>query len=145
MHISLSPQVSDLTLAVSVHGDTLNINGDSLYLSVLDEGSEIEDTLARSLHPMIAGPIYREGGEIHVTLLLPYPITCTDPWVCFPDPVAAGADGPVDLPSPTYSETEVFPVEGGVNIVTTTHRWHQEPEISTEFVPDPVEEPEEAE
>jgi hypothetical protein len=145
MHISLSPQVSDHSLAVSVQRDILNINGDFLDLSILPDGAEIEDALARSLHPMIAGPIYREGGVVHVTLLLPYPITCSDPWMCFPAPIVLAEDGPVDLPFPTYSETTVAATEGGINIVTTTHRWHQEPEVSTEFVPNPVEEPEEAE
>lgn len=140
MRITLSPQCPEQSISVAVSGDILSINGDVLDLSVVAEGSDIEDSLARSLHPMIAGPIYREGGELHITLILPLPLDCTDPWMCFPEPITVTEDGPVGLPFATYSETEDREVEGGTNIVTTTYRWHREPEVSTVFVADPTDE-----
>lgn len=141
MRISLSPQGPEEPISVSVNGDTLTINGDTLDLSVVTEGAEIEGSLAESLHPLIAGkPIYRQAGELHLTLRLPLPLDCTDLWMCFPEPLTITGSGPVDLPFATYSEQTEQAVDGGVVLISTTHRWHQSPEVHTLFVPDPVEE-----
>ena len=137
MRIALSPIVTDAALALSVIGDAITLNGDELDLSVLAEGDEIADEQARSLHPMIAGPILRQDGDIHLTLWLPLPLTCSDPWMTHPDVVEVAGDGLVDLPFATFTEVTEAPAEGGRNVTTTIHRWHQAPEAHTVFVPDP--------
>lgn len=138
MKISLYPVGTGAPLPlVQVAGDMLHIDGAILDFAVLNEGDEIGHEDAASLHPMLAGPIFRAGGIINLTLILPFdPSQQPDDCVAFPAPIDAG-DGPVDLPFSAYSETEEQKVEGGTNIVTTTYRWHQEPEISIIFVPDP--------
>lgn len=137
MRISPSPKVAHGALKISVDGDVLTINSDTLDLSAIVEGAEIPGDLARSLHPMIDGPICREGGELCITLVLPLSPDCTDPWMCFPEPIVVTEDGPVDLPFATYSEIEEQKIDGGTNIITTTKRWRQADTVETVFVPDP--------
>ena len=60
-----------------------------------------------------------------------------EPWQTFPEPVTVDSDGSVDLPRDSFRDVEKRKVEGGVERITTTYRWHQEPEVATEFFPTP--------
>lgn len=135
MRISFSPVVSSAELTLSRIGDTLVINGDALSFDVLNEGDEVPAAVARELHPALNGPIRKIGGVIHLDVILPLDPGCADPWMTFPDPVEVTGDGPVDVPWATYEEVSQAAVEGGTNVTTTTHRWHQEPVVTTIFVP----------
>ncbi|WP_052731799.1 hypothetical protein [Devosia geojensis] len=137
MRIMLSPQRSDAQLVVGKSGDVLTINGDVLDLSALAAGDSI--TGASDLHPFLLRDIDRSiDGEIELTLRLPHGPT-PEPYMAFPDTLEAVPDGPVDLPWDSYRVVESEKVEGGTNVITTTYRWHQEPEVSSEFIPDPPE------
>lgn len=117
--------VAPAPISISTQGEVLHIGADQIDLSVLSEGDIVPAEAAATLHPALCGPITREGGTIHVTLLWQYDPACTDQWVTHPDPVETLADGPVDLPWATWSEITEAPAAGGRNIVTTIHRWHQ--------------------
>ena len=137
MHISFAPQRRDGdALVVSRQGDVLTVNGDVLDLSSIPEGATLP---AYVVHPML-GKVSRIGGELHVQLLLPYGPT-PEPWQTHPDPMIVTEDGPIDVPCDTVVEVEERPVEGGIEITTTTKRWRQAPEVVTTFVAAP--EPEE--
>ncbi|RLL71292.1 hypothetical protein [Paenirhodobacter hankyongi] len=93
--ITLSPMRRDDTLAVSVAGDVLTLNGAALDLGALAPGESLPcDEIGCE---WIASDIVRgEGGEIALTLILPHGAEATDARR-FPQPVTVTADGPVAL------------------------------------------------
>ena len=138
MRINLIPHIptnSADTLAVTKNGDVLTINGEAFDFSMVPDGG----TIPAGVVPceFIVGPIERINGALHLTLILPIGWT-PEPWQAFPDPIIDPSDGPLDLPWDTYSETTSEKVAGGTKVTVATYRWHQEPEIETNFVPDPV-------
>jgi len=138
MRINLIPQIPEniaTRLTVSKNGDVLTINGEAINFSTLPDGATIP--AGEVPCEWIVGPIDRVDGKLHLTLILPIGWT-PEPWQTFPDPIIDPPDGPLDLPWDTYSETASEKVAGGTRVVVTTYRWHQEPEIETTFVPDPV-------
>jgi hypothetical protein len=81
-------------LAITVAGEALTINGDTIDFSVVPEAGRIAD--AWKLHPMLAGTVERIDGLLHVTVLLPY--SGADGHVEPPSPVLDPPDGPLTLP-----------------------------------------------
>lgn len=140
MHIFFAPQRRDGgALAASRQGDVLTLDGDALDLSSIPEGATLP---AYVVHPML-GEVSRIDGELHIQLLLPYGPT-PEPWQTHPEPMIVADDGPIDVPCDTIVEVAHLSVEGGIEIVTTTKRWRQEPEVATTFVAAPAPEPEES-
>lgn len=136
-YVRLIPQFRAGGLILNRQGETLIINGEVLDLSVLRPGDNIIHDCADPLHPFIASAIdCDENGDFHLSLLLPVEAV-PEPHMANPGTIIITVDGPVDLPFATYSEVTEQKVEGGVNIITTTKRWHQENTVETEFVPDP--------
>lgn len=77
MKIKLSPVQIDEQLIASVSGDTITVNGVTLDFSPLPEGASLPSSAIDN--PWIIndplsddGDIYRENGEIHLTLRLPF-------------------------------------------------------------------------
>lgn len=137
MRIHLSPQYrKDRSLSVTKAGDTLTINGEVFDFSTLPDGGTIKHQDIPS--EWFVEDVSRDSGELRVTLLLPHG-PAPEPWQAFPDPITVEADGEIDLPYDTYCTVETVDVEGGRKITTTVFRWHQEPEVQNEFVPDPEE------
>lgn len=86
MRIQLNPQRSDATLAISVSGGTIVVNGMAYDLSPLTEGQSISFGV---------GSAKRDGG-ITVSLPLPYPHNPSiDPMQVYE---VEAADGPVAVP-----------------------------------------------
>ena len=103
MIINLSPtQVlpgQTPALSMSVDGDTLTIDGTALHFAPLDDGDTLPaDAVA---HDSILGDVTRQGGEIHLTVLLPIGPGAPEA-ARFPEPIHA-TGGPVELP-PLYEE-----------------------------------------
>ncbi len=141
MRVSFCPQRRDDTLTVSRDGDVLVINGVLEDLSGIPDGATVP---AEAIdNEWIVGPIERIDGELHVTLVLPNS-SALEPWQAFPEPMTITENGPIDIPCDTTITVARHTVEGGTNIVTTTKRWRQEPEVKTVFVPDPPPPPAEA-
>lgn len=137
MRISFSPQRRDDTLEVSKTGDVLTINGEAFDFSSLPDGATIQAGAIPC--EFIAGPVHRIDGELHLTLILPHGPN-PEQWQAFPETLIAPPDGVLHLPADTVVTVSQEATEGGTNVTTTTVRWHQEPQIETVFVPEPVEE-----
>jgi hypothetical protein len=95
-HINLSPIRMDGTLALSAAGNVLTINGEDLDLSALEDGDVLP--FGAVDHPMIAGDITKEGGQITVTVLLPHGWPAPED-ARFADPISVTEDGPIALPA----------------------------------------------
>lgn len=136
MRISFSAQRRDDVLTLErTATDRLKINGELFNFGPLTEG----DILPSGSIPCewIVGSVERVDGEIHLSLLLPHG-SSPDAHVAFPAPIIDPPLGVIDLPFSTWSETSEEPVEGGVEVTTTTHRWQEADDVSVEFIPDPV-------
>lgn len=98
MQIKFSPVRLDETLALSVAGDVLTVNGATLDLGAVQEGDTLPAEAVDS--PWINGPVSRSGGVLSVTIRLPHGIDDDAP-ARWPDPMTltVDADGPVALPS----------------------------------------------
>ncbi|MGI0527300.1 hypothetical protein [Rhizobium giardinii] len=96
MRINLSPQLRDDSLTVSVSGDVLTVNGEAFDFTPLPEGATLPHDAVDS--EWFAGPVSRIGGQIGVTLLLPYKNGNASSNVTFPEPIVTTGDGPVSLP-----------------------------------------------
>jgi hypothetical protein len=95
MHITLSPVRLDETLAASLVGDVLTLNGAAFDFGPLPEGATLPAETIDS--EWIVGPVSRIDGELHLTLLLPHgPNPSQD--VAFPRPLVVMVDGEIDLP-----------------------------------------------
>lgn len=100
MEITLSPTRMDATLTAEVAGDVLTLNGEAIDLSAVTE----EAALEQHDHFWIVGPVRRDGGVLHLTLLLPHGAR-PPPETLFPLPVSLVA-GPVPLPPFDMEESE---------------------------------------
>lgn len=96
MIVKFSPVRRDETIAVSLAGDVLTINGQPFDFTQLQEGATLPAEAIDSEH--FAGPVERIDGELHLTLLLPHGPN-PSPAVAFPQPITVTADGPVELPA----------------------------------------------
>ena len=95
MHITLSPQRRDDTLAISKQGDTLTINGTAFDFSVIPDGATLPASAVDC--PFITGDIERINGVLHLTLLLPTGQNASQA-ANFPVPIINPADGNLELP-----------------------------------------------
>jgi hypothetical protein len=68
MKLIRTPQLNDNPFEFSVDGDVLTINGEPFDFTSIPEGNYIE----RVPCVWIVGPVWREGGEINLTLIEPY-------------------------------------------------------------------------
>ena len=119
--------------------DQLRINGEWFDFNPLVDGGAIPDDAIPC--QAIVGPVERVGGHIHITLRLPVPGDCSDPWMCFPEPMTVTEDGPIDVPFATFKERSEQTVEGGTKFTTTTHRWRLPDLVDEVFVPNAPPEP----
>ena len=96
MQITFIPQSRFDTLALSVAGDVLTVNGAALDLSPLPEGAVLPaDAVACD---WIMGDITRVGGVLHLAMLLPYGLYGGGDWP--PEELTiTTADGPITLPA----------------------------------------------
>lgn len=95
MHITFHPQRRNDTLAVSKHGDTLNINGDTFDFSVIPDGATLPAAAVACEY--ITGDTERINGVLHLTLLLPHGADASEA-ARFPAPIINPPDGPLELP-----------------------------------------------
>lgn len=94
MKITLTPRSQAKPLVASIAGDTLSLNGMSLDLTPLAEGDTLPETAVDT--DWLAGPISRQNGVVHITLILPHGPHAPHA-TRFPDPLDA-EDGPLTLP-----------------------------------------------
>lgn len=94
MQITLVPIRSDAGLALHRAGDVLTIDGLAFDLTALPEGATLPQAAVAC--PALAGPVTRQGGGLHLTLLLPHGADAPEA-ALFPAPVTP-ADGPVAVP-----------------------------------------------
>ncbi|WP_323038235.1 hypothetical protein [Gemmobacter sp.] len=95
MHITLSPIRSDAELTLHRAGDVLTIGGVAHDFGGLPDGALLPRAAVDC--PWLASDIVRQGGRLHLTLLLPHAAEAP-PETLFPAPLADPADGPVPLP-----------------------------------------------
>lgn len=94
MRISFTPQRRDDTLTLELTApDRIRINGDLFNFGPLNEG----DVLPEVPCEWIVGPVVRQDGEIHLTLILPHGPNPSQA-VAFPQPIVVTEDGPVAVP-----------------------------------------------
>ena len=103
MIIHLTPMRRDDSLAVSVTGETLTINGAAYDFGPLAEGA----TLPRAAVDCVslASDVTRTDGQIVLTLVLPHGPDAPAAML-YPAPIHVTADGPVALPSQPEEVTE---------------------------------------
>lgn len=97
MHIKFSPVggYMDRRLELVKAGDRLRVNGVWHDFSTLQNGHRWDrEQLDVDL---LAGPVRRTGGELHLEFILPYGQT-DDQSILFPQPVVITADGMVEAP-----------------------------------------------
>lgn len=95
MHINLSPQRRDDTLAISKQGDTLTINGAAFDFSVIPDGATLPASAVSCEY--LTGDIERIAGVLHLTLLLPTGPDASQA-ANFPQPLINPPDGILELP-----------------------------------------------
>lgn len=88
--ITLIPVRINDTLAVSVSGDIMSVNGSSIDLSIYTADPDAP-------HDWIVGQPVQDAGVWHVTLILPHGEDAPEE-TRFPAPITVTADGPVPLP-----------------------------------------------
>lgn len=94
--ITLASQVcGEGALSVSVAGESITVNGDTLDLSGLVEGEPLD--FYELGYPWLADNIRRIDGVIHISLLFPLRYGAPEE-ARFPAPISVTADGPVTLP-----------------------------------------------
>lgn len=138
MKISFSPVGVFKALVVERPSvSQLRVNGELFNFDPLGDG----DIIPSGAIPCewFIGPVENIDGEIQLSLRLPHG-TNPDAHVAFPAPIIDPPLGVVDLPFSTWYETSESPVEGGVEITTTTHRWQQADQLSVEFIPEQISE-----
>jgi hypothetical protein len=142
MRIEFSPiaMVGETLTLEKVSGDRIRINGDLFNFDPMNDGDTIPMGAVPS--PWINGPVKRINGEIHLPLLLPHG-SRPEPAQAFPEPITVTEDGPIDIPADTTFDVQYVEVEGGLNMIVTTRRWHQPDEVTERFIPtEPEPEPE---
>lgn len=112
MKIIPIPQRRDDTLALSKSGDVLTINGSALDLTDLPEGATLPAEAVDC--EWIAGPITREGGVLHIPVLMPhgpipYPAPPEAAVVTHPEPITVATYGPIELPRLPDPEPDLDP------------------------------------
>lgn len=70
MKIKLIPSRREAQLVASVSGDSITLNGETFDFAALQNGDSLPSTAVSS--EWIYGDIWREGGEIHIGLILPH-------------------------------------------------------------------------
>jgi hypothetical protein len=111
MHITFNPVRRDEALTLSKSGEVLTINGQEFDFGPLSDGSELPPGAIVS--DFIAGPVRREGGDLHLSLVLPHGSNAPEA-AKFPEPITADLDGPITLPpfdivtDEEGNETEVY-------------------------------------
>lgn len=115
MIIKLSPVRSDLVLALTKAGETLVVNGVSLDLARLADGSTLP--LGAVSSSFIGAPIERVDGNLVVTLVLPHSADAPES-ARFPVDIYNPVDGPVHLPGLELGDS-VQPIAGVID-------WSQE-------------------
>lgn len=107
MIIKLSPQRRDDLLVVSRAGDVLTINGVTYDFSGLLEGETLPGEAVET--EFVSGDVEREGGKLHLTLLLPNGPDATEAQR-FPEDIVDPPDGDIEFPpGPVEEEPEVSP------------------------------------
>ncbi|WP_045158764.1 hypothetical protein [Stutzerimonas stutzeri] len=100
MIISLSPKLLSESLAASLQGDVLVLNGVAFDFTQLPEGATLPAEAIDS--EWISAPVSRIDGELHLTLRLPHGPNPSQA-VAFPEPVHVTEDGPIPLPTDEVS------------------------------------------
>lgn len=106
MHITLSPVRLDETLAATMAGDVLTLNGVEFDFGPLPEGATLPAEAIAS--DWIVGPVSRIDGELHLALRLPHGPSPSHA-VAFPELIHVTVDGPVPLPFDPVAEPEPMP------------------------------------
>lgn len=92
MKITLSPQLRADALVLERAQDVLSVNGEAFDFTDLAEGATRDVEC-----PWIVGPVRREAGVLHLTLILPHDEDAAEE-TRFPEPITVTGDGPVALP-----------------------------------------------
>jgi len=103
IHIKFSPVRRDETLELSCMGDTMTLNGETVDLTPLPNGSTLPPEAIDS--PWFAEPVSRIDGDLHLTLILPHGSNAPHE-TRFPEPITVSVDGPVTLPIYDTPEAE---------------------------------------
>ncbi len=106
MYITMSPIRRDETLAASLVGDVLTLNGVEFDFGPLPEGATLPAEAIDS--EWIVGDVSRIDGVLHLTVRLPHGPNPSQA-VAFPEPVTVTEDGPIALPFDPVPEPEPLP------------------------------------
>ena len=98
MILNFSPQYRSDGLTLSKQGDTLVINGTPVDLSPLPVGYKLPFEECQKGHPFLLEAQRNEGGELDLTVLLPYGPGASSA-VTFPQPVLVIEDGNIEVPT----------------------------------------------
>ena len=96
MQITLTPQRRDDRLTLARSGDVLILNGEAFDFAAIPEGGTLpRDAVACD---WLAGDVTRQGGQLHLTLILPHGADAPEATL-FPAALTLTGDGPVALPA----------------------------------------------
>lgn len=95
MHITLSPQRRDDSIAVTKAGDVLTINDTAYDFSSVTEGAKIPAETFNC--KFVVGLVERVSGDLQLTLILPNGANASER-ARFPQPIIDPADGALELP-----------------------------------------------
>lgn len=140
MNIYFTPKRSDDILILEKTGnDKIKINGELFNFSSLKDGDLIPEGIIPS--KWIEGAVEKRDGELHIKIILPHSSN-PESYMAFPEPIKVEEDGEIDIPknpnidilSEEIAVSEEYPA-GATKYITTIKRWHQEPEVIEEIVP----------
>ena len=106
MIIRLSPQRREHSLVVARAGSSIVVNGETFDFSPMDDGDTLPLSAIQS--EWLAGDVYKSGGELTLTLLLPIPWNYSQEQA-FPVDLVNVPDGLVMLPRSLPDENGNYP------------------------------------
>lgn len=118
MNIKFIPRRRDDTLSISKSGDELTINDKKFDFGPLTEGSELPSNAVNT--SWITGPVRRENGVLHVSLVLPHGPNAPQE-TRFPEPIHVVENGPVALPAYTVAIAQ----KPDVKVSNDGETWHE--------------------
>jgi len=117
MKITLSAVRRDETLVVHRQGAVLTVNGEAFDFSRMQDGDTLPASAVASLWFADNTDIDCVGGELELTMILPYP-EVHSPAQAFPIPLLSVPDGPVEFPQgPVPSSDPVNQVTGAHGVI----------------------------
>lgn len=94
-NLKLSPVRGDTPITLEKQGNTLIVDGETFDFAFLSDGDILpKDAVSGD---WLASDVVRVDGVLHLTVSMPHGQNAPHE-TCFPEPITATKDGPIDLP-----------------------------------------------